>query len=697
MTRTVLLLACLLGSTSVLAEPAVKVMVLPLKPGPGVGKNSAEVLTGAFVTSLQSLQGLQVLTMKDVDDLLGFERKKAAVNVEVSKRLGEDVCTGDTSCLAEIGGALGTQFIVTGSIDKLGSLTALTVQVLDSRKATVIERHQERVKGGEEVLIERMDVAAQALFPGRGGAGTPVPATGGLSFGGGVQVKRPTVKIAAATGGTFKDINLEVEQLLDAALVKQDDPKARAEEKAGAWCALAAISDRNPYEQQASQACEEWRKYADASRGLEEQLEGDYRTLAGFVGLKRKSKQDKLAAVDAFLATYGALSEHLKVDAVKAARKNVALGREVSLPVESEEPPVAAQATPTSGDVMKRAFGPCPDQVSCLMQNECKKGKAVSCSNLAGLYAQGQGVPKDTGRALALMEFACNAGHLASCANLGVTYLYTEEVKSPERAMPFLRRACDGRNAAVCASIGIMFMLGNGVPKDIKRAFDELVRACDYDDTGLHCHAPAAWLLNGFETIARDAERAEAMYRKACNGKQQGGCDMLELVEKQKQEQRELEGKTERQLATLSREFEDAERACERHNICKYQLESCRSDRKNCHSLASIYVSGIFDQPKNEAIAAEWNRRACEAGSEYGCHSYATAMLEGKGVKRDERGALEHFRRLCGRSGGDPTMVALACWSLSHYGTADDKVTAKKRHEQLCDQKNKTACIYIGR
>ncbi|MFN7132136.1 MAG: hypothetical protein ACK4N5_08640, partial [Myxococcales bacterium] len=162
MNARVVAVATLLLSASASAAPAVtKVMVLPLKAGPGVNRNSVEVLTDAFVTSLQRLDGLQVLTMKDVDDLLGFERQKAAVNVEVSKRLGEDVCTDNTSCLAEIGGALGTQFIVTGSINKLGSTTAFTVQLLDTRKAAVAERHQERVKGGEETLLESMDTAAR--------------------------------------------------------------------------------------------------------------------------------------------------------------------------------------------------------------------------------------------------------------------------------------------------------------------------------------------------------------------------------------------------------------------------------------------------------------------------------------------------------------------------------------------------------
>lgn len=175
--RTVLAsLALLILPVLAVAEPPRKLAVLPLKAGHGVEKGIAEVTTDALVTALQS-EGAQVITTRDIEAALGFETEKAKLNVELARRMGDEVCVDNQACLAEIGGALGVAHVVSGSISRVGSSSVLTAQLFDQRRAVVLKRFQESVKSEDDAAFLELAKQGAAALLGTGRTTRASPAS----------------------------------------------------------------------------------------------------------------------------------------------------------------------------------------------------------------------------------------------------------------------------------------------------------------------------------------------------------------------------------------------------------------------------------------------------------------------------------------------------------------------------------------
>src|SRR3954469_24747603 len=82
-----------------------KVAVMGIQIKGGVERGEADMF-GEFLQNELRTRGQSVIGKSDIEALLGLERMKDAVG-----------CT-DTSCLAEIGGALGVDEMVTGAVAK---------------------------------------------------------------------------------------------------------------------------------------------------------------------------------------------------------------------------------------------------------------------------------------------------------------------------------------------------------------------------------------------------------------------------------------------------------------------------------------------------------------------------------------------------------------------------------------------------
>ncbi|MEW5739814.1 MAG: hypothetical protein AB1938_12860 [Myxococcota bacterium] len=71
-----------------------------------------------------------VISSRDIQTLLGVERQKALLG-----------CSDDSSsCLTELAGALGSRFVLSGSLSKLGDALQLSLQMLDTQKAQTAAR-----------------------------------------------------------------------------------------------------------------------------------------------------------------------------------------------------------------------------------------------------------------------------------------------------------------------------------------------------------------------------------------------------------------------------------------------------------------------------------------------------------------------------------------------------------------------------
>jgi hypothetical protein len=135
------------------ATRQVKVALLPLSPLGGVSKETAQLLGDALAGELRKRPGVSVLTQADVGALLGVERTR--------QMLG---CT-DSGCIAELGGALGADRVVHGSIGRVGESLVVNLSALDPRRGTAAASVSERLRGAsEEVFLDVLPSLVDGLL-----------------------------------------------------------------------------------------------------------------------------------------------------------------------------------------------------------------------------------------------------------------------------------------------------------------------------------------------------------------------------------------------------------------------------------------------------------------------------------------------------------------------------------------------------
>jgi TolB-like protein len=178
------------------AEKKLRLAVLALK-AEGVEPTLAETVDETLTADLGRAGKYEVIGRSEIEAMAGFQSERL--------KLG---CTGDTACLAEIGGALGVDRLVFGSLGRAGSLYVLNTKLLEISKAKVIARDTETVSSADG-LIAAASRSAQILL---GDLPVPLAATAEVttSSGGGLRhTAWPWVTLvlgaaAAGVGGYFE-------------------------------------------------------------------------------------------------------------------------------------------------------------------------------------------------------------------------------------------------------------------------------------------------------------------------------------------------------------------------------------------------------------------------------------------------------------------------------------------------------------
>ncbi|MDP2343276.1 MAG: hypothetical protein Q8O67_20120 [Deltaproteobacteria bacterium] len=105
-----------------------KMLVMDLAAEGPVDAGTVKTLTGIVSAELAAYTDLDVMADADVRRMLELEGEKQSVGC------------GDTSCLADIAGAMGARLVVFGSIGKLGDTLVLHLNLYDSSKAQSVGR-----------------------------------------------------------------------------------------------------------------------------------------------------------------------------------------------------------------------------------------------------------------------------------------------------------------------------------------------------------------------------------------------------------------------------------------------------------------------------------------------------------------------------------------------------------------------------
>ncbi len=129
-----------------------KIAVLDVRAVQGVQPGTATILTAILVDDA-ARAGFDAISQADVSAMIGFEKQK--------KMLG---CSEDSSCLAEIGGALGVEYVLSGQVGQIGSRYHLSFQLLDARKARVVGRAARFSDRDEDALAAAAQAAVAELL-----------------------------------------------------------------------------------------------------------------------------------------------------------------------------------------------------------------------------------------------------------------------------------------------------------------------------------------------------------------------------------------------------------------------------------------------------------------------------------------------------------------------------------------------------
>ncbi|MBI5526673.1 MAG: hypothetical protein HY897_10105 [Deltaproteobacteria bacterium] len=136
------------------AKPAAAQIAFFQFDAQGVEQKVANIVTDMFLHEVSKMRGAKVIGSREIDAMLGYEQKKQMAG-----------CT-DTSCMVAIGGALGVDKILMGSVGKLGTSYTLSLKLVDVRAASIESDYAKRIKGGsEEDFLDIIPEALGFIFP----------------------------------------------------------------------------------------------------------------------------------------------------------------------------------------------------------------------------------------------------------------------------------------------------------------------------------------------------------------------------------------------------------------------------------------------------------------------------------------------------------------------------------------------------
>jgi TolB-like protein len=138
---------CCLPAAALGAGPQrVKIAVMDVRNVQGVAEGTSTILSDIIVSEVAKAK-FDVISRSDIAAMVGFEKEK--------QMLG---CSDDSKCLAEIGGALGVDYMLTGQVGQIGSRYRISLLLVDSKKAKVAARSAQFCDRNEDALA----TAAQA-------------------------------------------------------------------------------------------------------------------------------------------------------------------------------------------------------------------------------------------------------------------------------------------------------------------------------------------------------------------------------------------------------------------------------------------------------------------------------------------------------------------------------------------------------
>lgn len=145
------------------AELPKKLAVLPVQVDTSAEKDVPDLFNEVVLTAVHDATQDEVIGADDINALISFEQSKDIFGCE------------DTSCLADIGGALGVDRLVVFKVARVATEWVITSKIMNIRTAQVEARSSDFVSGDIKALIRAMPDVVGRLFGRRGPSGARAP------------------------------------------------------------------------------------------------------------------------------------------------------------------------------------------------------------------------------------------------------------------------------------------------------------------------------------------------------------------------------------------------------------------------------------------------------------------------------------------------------------------------------------------
>lgn len=147
-----MVLATLTAALLVASAPAQKPkLAAPGLDGLNLEPKALQIFSDHLATQF-TFEAVEVTTPAQIEAVVGLERQKQLLG-----------CQDNSSCMMEIGDALGVDGILTGSISRFDDLYQLNLKVVSARDATALATYSSRVEGGQKRLVQELDRAAKVM------------------------------------------------------------------------------------------------------------------------------------------------------------------------------------------------------------------------------------------------------------------------------------------------------------------------------------------------------------------------------------------------------------------------------------------------------------------------------------------------------------------------------------------------------
>jgi hypothetical protein len=164
-------------SLAVAAPEAGRVLVMDLE-GVSVDAADADAATRVVAAAAAEVEGVSVMSAADIRRLASLEADRLQAG-----------CEQDTSCMAEIAGAMGAEQIIFGSLSRLGTTTTVVLSLYDARTTKVTRRSFDVTDAGTLPRLLRSttaDLLGGDVAPSVDPATTAGPSAGVITLGAGL-------------------------------------------------------------------------------------------------------------------------------------------------------------------------------------------------------------------------------------------------------------------------------------------------------------------------------------------------------------------------------------------------------------------------------------------------------------------------------------------------------------------------------